>query len=110
MVINKCMDQSQPRLCCAVPSCVCVRCGLGSSVHVSPSSVSRPEQQVKVPPAGLIDFHQITGGLGGSVTTGAAEVDRGSEDPNGGAEKFELTPPEVWFQLKQVSSTNWLKP
>lgn len=63
-----------------------------------------------MPPAGLIDFHQITGGLGGSVTTGAAEVDRGSEDPKGGgAEKFELTPPEVWFQLKRVSSTNWLK-
>lgn len=30
-----------------------------------PSCVSRPEQQVKVPPAGLSDFHQITGGLGG---------------------------------------------
>lgn len=64
-------------------SFACV-CDVASALHVFPSSVYRPEQQVKVPPVGLIDFHQITGGLGGSVTTWAAEVDRGSEDPKGG--------------------------
>lgn len=53
MVINKCMDQSHaPGFLLQFSFCT------HDVVFLDP-------QQVKVPPAGVIDFLQITGGLGG---------------------------------------------